>query len=143
MIYLDTNVFVHAALDMAEKGEMARKLLSMVEGGRLDAATSAITFSELIFVSLKNTDKEKSAENGEHLLSLDGLFVANLDRPTCRLALDTIRGLGLNPNDALHYATMKLLGIDEMVTEDRDFSRAKDIKKYTISEFLKKSARPK
>jgi len=115
----------------------------MVEGGRLDAATSAITFSELIFVSLKNTDKEKSAENGEHLLSLDGLFVANLDRPTCRLALDTIRGLGLNPNDALHYATMKLLGIDEMVTEDRDFSRAKDIKKYTISEFLKKSARPK
>lgn len=139
MIYLDTNVFVHAALDRMEKGEMARQLLGLVEDGKVEAATSAVAFSELVFVSLKNVDREKAAENGEHFLSLDGLFVANLDRQTCRIALESVRGLGLRPNDALHYAAMKSLGIDEMVTEDRDFSKAKDIKKYSIKEFLKKA----
>lgn len=136
-VYVDTNVFIHAALDRNEKGEMARKLLALVEGGMVDAATSAITFSELVFISLKNTDVEKSAENGGHFLSLGGLFIANLDRPTCRLALEAIRDKGLQPNDAIHYATMKLLDITEIITEDNDFRKAKDVKKYSIGEYLK------
>ncbi|MBI4210029.1 MAG: type II toxin-antitoxin system VapC family toxin [Candidatus Diapherotrites archaeon] len=137
-VYVDTNVFVYALSDRGERGELARKFLKKIEDGEIGASTSSVAFSELVYVVTRNFDRETAMKAGENLLALNNLNVESIGKTTCRIALEAIRQYSFKPQDALHYASMKESGIDEMISEDADFGKAKDIKKYTIAQFLAK-----
>ncbi len=135
-VYIDTNIFVYALQDTDELGDNARKFLQMIEDGTLEGATSSITFSELVFAIMKNDSREKALEGGENFLALNNIYIEDTTKATCRIAVEAIAQYSLKPQDALHYATMKEVGITQIITEDKDFDKALDIKKFTIKEFL-------
>ena len=55
MIYLDSNIFIYAAVNTQEPGEKARSLLQRIQQGDEKAETSALTFEE-VFWAIKKLD---------------------------------------------------------------------------------------
>ena len=53
MIYIDSNVFIFAALNNEELGDSARVISEEVENGNPEALTSALTFDEVILIVKK------------------------------------------------------------------------------------------
>jgi len=49
MIYIDSNVFLYACLNLDEIGERSRRLLRDVEQGNLEAASSTLSFDEIVW----------------------------------------------------------------------------------------------
>lgn len=137
-VYVDTNVFVRALSHTGELGERARKLLKKIEDGEIEASTSSLTFSELVYVMTRISDNETAIKAGENFLALNNLRIEGISKTTCRIALEAIKQYRFKPQDALHYATMKEAGISEIISEDTDFAKAKDIKKFTPRQFLNK-----
>jgi|SRR3989344_1187001 len=137
-VYIDTNVFVYAISNRAELGERARAILRQVEDSKIDAATSCMTFSEIVHVLIKISDRKTAVAAGEGFLALNNLNIEGMNKTTCRIALETINQSAIRPQDALHYATMKEAGITEIITEDSDFDKIKGIRKYSIKEALAK-----
>lgn len=135
--YLDSNVFVYAALDSGKKGLAAEHILKAVQDGRLDAITSALTFDEVAFIVGKHRGQPASIAAGEALLSLENLVVAEVTRHTISEACTAMREFELMPRDAIHYATMKINRIEHIISEDRDFDCIKTIKRHAITGFKK------
>jgi len=136
--YLDSNVFIYAILDRGEKGEAAGKILDAMENEKFSGATSQITFEEIVFVVWKEKGKDNAIEAGKSFLELNNLEIISVERRTDFLGLEVMKETGLKPRDALHLASMELADLTEMVTEDSDFQKIGEIKKYTLKEFLRK-----
>lgn len=139
-VYIDTNIFVYAVSDKGETGELARKLLKRIEDGEIEASTSSLAFSELVYVLMRISDRETAINAGENFLALNNIGIETMGKSTCRIALEAMRQYSFKPQDAMHYAVMKETGISEIISEDTDFGKAKDIRRYTQKEFLKKFA---
>jgi predicted nucleic acid-binding protein len=50
MIYLDSNVFLNAILNLEEEGEKARNIVQKLQEGKMAAATSALSFDEVFWI---------------------------------------------------------------------------------------------
>lgn len=70
--YLDSNVFIYAALNQEDIGDRARSLLKEVQEGKQPASTSALTFDELVWAVKKHRDLEEAVIAGEAFLGLPG-----------------------------------------------------------------------
>lgn len=136
--YLDSNVFIYAILDTGEKGELAEKILALMQNGEFRGITSHIAFEEILFVVWKEKGKENAIIAGDNLLSMPNLEIINSSREIMGNTLQAIKETGLKPMDSMHLAAMKSKSLEEMLTEDRDFQKAKSIRKYTLKEFLRK-----
>ena len=136
--YLDSNVFIYAILDRGEKGETAGKILEAMQSEKFSGVTSQITFEEIVFVVWKEKGKDNAIEAGKSFLELNNLEIIAIDRRTDFIGLEVMKETGLRPRDALHLASMEIAGLPEMVTEDSDFQKIGEIKKYSLKEFLRK-----
>lgn len=137
-VYLDSNVFIYSILEDTTLGEQALNILQMVQDGKLEAHTSILTFDEIVYVVKKTKNIEQAILAGNAFLDFNNLKIADAKKETARNALKAIEEYSLLPRDALHYSTMKLLGISEIITEDKDFRKIKEIKCHSIKEFLSK-----
>ena len=141
MIYIDTNVFVYASIEKGVLGEKARMLIKSIQNGENPSITSAITLSEVVYAIRKEKGLEAALEGGKAVLEMDGLRIAELDRGVCFDTMEIMRETKLQPQDSIHYATMKHHGITAIITEDKEFNRIKDIKRYSISEFVRRHSK--
>jgi predicted nucleic acid-binding protein len=127
VLYLDTNVFVYAAINTEELGECARLLLSKVQLGEETAVTSALTWDE-VFWAVKKHSVELAFEVSEAMLNLQNLEIIAADKELALSALRLMRERHLAPRDALHAATAIGCGVDCFVTSDADFCKLKELK---------------
>ncbi len=122
MRYVDVNVFVYWLGDDAAFGDEATAIVKRIESGER-AVTSAIT-PWLIHVVLRGLgrgyDEEKMvARLGElGFLRMEPLVWA--DYQTALKAMDANR---LDFEDALHLGVAQRLGIQEIYSNDGDFSK--------------------
>ena len=56
MIYLDTNIFIYAALDKGEKANSCKKILEEVALKKIIAFTSVLTWDEVVYSLKKDND---------------------------------------------------------------------------------------
>ena len=137
MIYLDSNVFVSAALYTDELGDRAREIVGLVEVGRLKAATSALTYDEVFWAVLKFKGRDAAVKAGDAFLSMLNLVMVNVDRDVLYKAHELIAGSGsaLDPRDAIHAACAFAKEVPQIVSEDRDFDSVEGLKRSGIMEF--------
>lgn len=135
--YIDSNIFIYSIIDDGALGEQAREILEMVQNGALDAYTSVLTFDEIVFIVKKIKGQKQAIAAGTAFLDFNNLRIVETKKETARLALQAMEKYSLLPRDAIHYSTMKLLGLTEIVSEDKDFKQIKEINCRTIKEFLK------
>lgn len=121
-IYLDANFFIYAAVDLAQAGNNARKIIGDIRSGKYKAYTSTVTFDEVLWIIQKNNTKEEAASAVENYLQLVNLEIVAVDRKVLQRALEIYKKEGLKPRDAIHVAVMREKRIQEIFTEDADFS---------------------
>jgi hypothetical protein len=132
MLYLDANVFVYAALNLEAVGDRARSLLREIQEGKLRAASSALTFDELVWAVKRYRSLEDAANAGDAFLNMPGLKLVDVNGDLLSLALELIRGYQLDPRDSIHAASALLENAETIVSTDEHFDKIKEIRRRTI-----------
>ena len=125
MLYLDSNIFVYAAINTEQLGEKARLLLQKVQQGQEKAATSALTFDE-VFWAIKKHNREVAFDVCNALLNFPGLEIVPADRAVVLSALQIMKELNLDPRDAIHAATAIAKKVDAIISIDAHFDKLKE-----------------
>jgi predicted nucleic acid-binding protein len=136
VIYIDANVFVLANLDTENLGNDARTLLRYIQDGRLDAASSVLSFDEVVWAVKKNRTPEASIMAGEAFMNMPGLKIVVVDRDLLAAALTAMRKYRLDPRDSIHIASALREDAEVIVSYDRHFDRVGEIKRMDISGVL-------
>ncbi|MBS7657164.1 MAG: type II toxin-antitoxin system VapC family toxin [Candidatus Bathyarchaeia archaeon] len=129
MIYLDSSLFLNGALFVDERGERARKLLSEVQSGKKQAATSALTYDEVFWVIKKHRGFKAALEAAKALLEMPNLTLLPVETEVLWVAYGLSERYELNPRDAIHVACALANGIRVVVSSDPDFDRVKEIER--------------
>jgi len=132
MLYIDTNIFVYAALNTEDYGDRAAALLQKIAQRKEQAITSVLTFDEIFWAVKKNREIEKALEAGQMLLNFPNLEIVPATREIASLALQLIKEYSLPPRDAMHAATAIAEKADYMVSTDAHFDRVKQLKRKNL-----------
>lgn len=130
--YLDSNVFIYAALNQEDIGDRARSLLREVQEGKQSASTSALTFDELVWAVKKHRSLEEAVIAGEAFLGLSGLDIVQVSGDTLAIALELIKRYRLDPRDSIHAASALLEKAEVIISTDEHFDKVKELKRNTI-----------
>ena len=121
MIYLDANVFVYSSLNRKALGDKSRLIVSEVQRGKMFAATSALSFDELVWAVKRQRNESDGAAAGEVLLNMPGLTILDIKLDTLSSALGLLKMYHLNPRDSIHAASALIAKAEYIVSEDPDF----------------------
>jgi len=134
MIYIDSNVFIHAAIHQDTKGDNARKLIKNVTDGEIIATTSALTFDEVFWIVKKERNFEMALEAGKALLLMQNLKFLMVDDTVLWQAYNLIEKHKLDPRDAIHAACALIHGVYTIISEDDDFDRIKEFERKGLND---------
>jgi predicted nucleic acid-binding protein len=132
MLYLDSNIFIYAALNTGEYGSRARSLLQKIQGGEERAATSVLTFDETYWSVKKQRGTERALEAGEALLNFPNLELIPVNGELLAIALNLIKKYRLDPRDAIHAATAITKKADAVVSTDAHFDKVKELRRRSL-----------
>jgi len=133
MIYLDANVFAFANLNTQGVGEAARSLLKDVQSGKVEAATSTLSFDELTWAVKKNRSPEDSIVAGEAFLNMPRLKLVEVDADLLAGALKVMKEYSLDPRDSIHAASAMKEGAAVVVSTDKHFERIKELRRRDLA----------
>ena len=137
MTYLDANVFIYAAaidpLSDAKTVESQRILRKVVEG-RAKASTSLLTWDEVVWVCREAMPYQEAILKGNLILNLPGLNIAEVTIAIVNKAAELATTYSLKPREAIHAATAIINGEKEIITDDSDFDKIRELKRVTLAE---------
>jgi len=136
MIYIDSNVFIYAALYQDARGDNARKLVKEVTDGEIIASTSSLTFDEVFWVVKKERGFEMALEAGKALLLMRNLTFISVDDTVLWQAHNLIGKHRFDPRDGIHAACALIHGIHTIISEDDDFDRVKEFERKGLDEIF-------
>ena len=114
--YLDACVYLEAiTMQMPKRGEIAKSLLTGVEHGDIK-----VVVSEIIRVEVRGKDTEANRLTTD-MLKRTGYEWVPVSRPVAELARELgIQFSGLQAADAVHIATARLRGAEQVMTWDQE-----------------------
>jgi len=127
-LYIDSNIFIFAAMDQGELGDNCRKILTLIESDKIQAASSYLVLDEVMWIIKKNIGREESVKISKAALSLPIKWI-DVTRSVMIETVNSFQKNELDPRDCLHLASMKNSGITTIVTEDEDFNKVKSVKR--------------
>jgi len=133
MQYLDSNVFIHAALNDQEEGNAARQIFSKLISRREQAVTSTLTLDEVAWKIKKHQGKMEMLNICRNFLANPAIRWVAATPEIMKKSLDLMEKLDLDPRDAIHAATCQIQGLDEMISDDSGFDRLKEMNIKRIS----------
>ena len=133
-IYLDANVFLHAALQPPSSGiaQQACRVLNRAADGSFDAVTSALTWDEVVWNARHALGIDAANKAGRIMLAMPGVTLAPASAQVLGEAQKIAENTGLKPRDAIHAATALLAACDIIVSDDSDFDAFKRIKRISV-----------
>jgi hypothetical protein len=132
MKYLDANVFLYAILYDNAKARACKEILLKTAKGESEAATSLLSWDEIVFALSKLLGREIAVKEGERFLKLPNLKLLKVDEQVISKAQKMIEMYAVKPRDAIHAASAVVFGCDKFVTDDSDFDRIKEIKRESV-----------
>jgi predicted nucleic acid-binding protein len=151
-IYVETNIFLFAALADAKYGPSALRFLERSSGDEIELLTSTLTIDEVSFVALKAKLEEKYGVMRNQVLYLKrnpevvkalasdvNQIVENVLGLTTLVEVSTpdiqqmrlyLKEFGLLPRDAIHLAVTHRLGLAGVASNDSDFDRVPWLTRY-------------
>jgi predicted nucleic acid-binding protein len=113
-VYVDSNIFVLAALDINKKGKCARKFVELAENDKISIFISPLVFDEVLQTIQKLANKRAFERIGRSLLSLP-LSWLDMTYDAAIYAFEYYE-IGLAPRDAMHVGVMRNYGIAVIVS---------------------------
>ena len=114
-------------------GDDARSLLKDVQLGKLEAASSALSFDELVWAVKRNRTLEDSVMAGEAFLNMPRLRLVAVNGDLLSAALAIMRKYRLDPRASIHAASALGEEAEVIVSMDRHFDRLKEIRRKGVS----------
>lgn len=134
MLYLDANVFIYPVLHKGPKSNAAAELLASVEAGEEEAATSALTLDEIVWVVGKRAGRDVALRTARLVLDVPHLRVLPVRETDVRRALDLLDDeRKLSPRDAVHAGVALGAGIYTIVSDDADFELVPALKRRPLA----------
>ncbi|MEK6894026.1 MAG: type II toxin-antitoxin system VapC family toxin [Nanoarchaeota archaeon] len=131
MIYLDTNIFIYAIIDETEIGNKCREIIKNHINEKKDASTSCLTWDEVVYGIRKKIGKENSILQGKNLIETQNLVWLKTEETIIFKAQELMENYSLKPRDAIHAATAINNGIKEIISDDPDFDKVKELKRIS------------
>jgi len=109
------------------KAKSCRDIITKVVSGELDAATSFLTWDEIVYALKKLLEADIAKKEGEKFINLPNLEFIKVDRAIILKAQDFIAKYSIDPRDAIHAATAIVRGANEIISDDSDFDKIKEL----------------
>lgn len=137
MIYLDSNIFVSAIINPPtdQQASICKKILMKIISNEISAATSLLTWDEVIYVIKKTLGREIAIVEGKKFLIFPNLKFLKVDEDIIFQSQNLISKYQLNPRDAIHAATAIANNINEIISDDADFDQIKELKRIKLEKF--------
>jgi uncharacterized protein len=135
MQYVDSNVFLYSALyspDLEPKAKKAKEILQKIENKELSAATSTLTWDEVVWVATKLLGRTDGIAQGQKLLGFPNLEFINVDEGIIVQAQSLMDKYKLSPRDSIHVASALSRKATIIISDDEDFDQVKEIKRTPL-----------
>lgn len=135
MKYVDSNIFIFPIIydgKAIPKAKAAEDVLIKIAEGDLSAATSFLTWDELVWIIRKSMNEKIATKEGEKFLRFSNLEMLEITESIVKKAQKIVEEYGIRPRDALHVASAIENGIKEIISDDSDLDKVKEIKKISI-----------
>lgn len=129
MIYLDANIFIYSLGNVDKKTKACIQILDGIIKGKMEACTSLLTWDEFFYAIRKQMDKEKAIEESKRFLEFPNLILLRVTEETIEKAHLLAAQYNLRPRDAIHAASAITNNIKEIISDDPDFDRIKELKR--------------
>src|SRR3989344_7294073 len=129
LLYLDSNVFIFAALSSDIKAVKSKELIKKIILGELIGVTSSLSIDEIVWKIWKETKNRTVAiEEGLRVLQFNNLGIIGIDGKIMKASLNFMKMYkSLKPRDAIHIAAAISAGASVIVSDDSDFDNIKEI----------------
>lgn len=124
--YIDANIFIQAVLRDDKK---SINILEKIIKKDFVAVTNILSWDELVFVIGKFLNRNVASIEGKKFLKFPNVEFIETKKETILKAQKLIEKYPLKPRDAIHAATAINLGIKEIISEDSDFDKIKELKR--------------
>jgi len=124
--YIDSNIFIQAIL---RDDKYAKEVLHKIIKNEVQGVTSILSWDELAFILRKFINREISISEGKKFLIFPNLIFADAKKETIAKAQKLIEEYDLKPRDAIHAATAINMNISEIISDDDDFDKIKELKR--------------
>ena len=128
--YIDSNIFIFSVIDTQVLGNKCREILKKAHQGQIKGISSCLVLDEILW-NLKKLNIKNYLDICKNFLDLNIKFI-EVTKITLHKSLDIISKYNLKPRDSIHIATMNLLGLQKIISEDSDFDKVLDIKRVNI-----------
>ena len=130
--YLDANIFINAILYNDNKAIKCKEIISKIVKNETEGVTSVLTWDEVVYVIKKLIGSKKAEDYGNKFLNIPNLRLLNTDKDVIIRAQQLVNLYDINPRDAIHAATALKNNVKEIVSDDSDFDKIKEIKRIKI-----------
>jgi len=130
MPYIDSNVFIYAAIYQTEsqqKAKKAKETLLKIENGEISAYTSTLTWDEVVYVVSKLLSRNDGINQGKKLLGFPNLEFIDVNEGILTVALNLLNKYKLSPRDSIHAASAISRKIKTVISDDKDFDQIDEI----------------
>ncbi len=135
MQYVDSTIFLYSVLyspDLELKAKRAKEILQKIENKELSAATSTLTWDEVVWVTTKLLGRSGGITQGQKLLGFPNLEFINVDEAIIAQAQSLMDKYKLSPRDSIHVASALSRKATIIISDDEDFDQIKEIKRTPL-----------
>ena len=132
-VYIDSNIFVYAAINNEKEGEKAREILKKVKEGTWEGTSSLLTIDEVLWIIQKNVGKEMAHEIICTILIYPNMHFVDITKSLISEAIYIYKQKNLDPRDAIHLATMNFKNTSIIATNDADFDHIDGKKRIKLN----------
>lgn len=100
----------------------------------MKAATASLTWDELVWSIRKICGAEIAIDEGKRFLEFPNLKILSIDEKTIKEAQEIVEKYKLKPRDAIHVSCAIKNNIKEIISDDCDFDKIKEIKRVRLEE---------
>lgn len=136
-LYIDSNVFFCAKIADPRYGEACTEIIKDIAGGRLKAVASTLMTLEVASALQKYGLKQAVGDEINAICSL-GIALEPLDESVVRRASEIHHETGIHLYDCAHVATMRKLGVAEILSADKDFDKISGIRRIDPMSYVTK-----
>lgn len=136
-MYIDSNVFFYAKILDTRYGEACAKIVESIAKAELKAVASTLVVLETANALMKYGLMDAVKDEIDAICSL-GMTLSPVDDIIIRWAGDIFQKIGISPYDCVHAATMRKLGVTEILSVDKDFDKISEIRRVDPKSYVGK-----
>jgi len=127
--YIDANIFLQGIL---YDDENINKILFKMVNKEFLGYTSVLSWDEIVFIVRKFLGKEIAIKEGEKFLKMPNLIFIDANKNIIEKSQRLINKYNIKPRDAIHVASALINGANEIISDDKDFDKIKEIKRIEV-----------